>query len=121
MTWLRRGELEADGSHEIVGQRLDEIRPLAPAAISHSASPSAGSVFRNPPGDSAGRDHRPGLGMKGLRIGGATVQREHADFIVNDQNGTASDVQTPSASSCASARAPSETGLEARLRDRVCG
>ena len=54
--------------------------------------PSAGSVFRNPEGDSAGGiiDR---LGLKGLRIGGAVVSEKHANFIVNDQKGSAADVR----------------------------
>jgi UDP-N-acetylmuramate dehydrogenase len=54
--------------------------------------PSAGSVFRNPDGDSAGRLIE-AAGLKGLRIGGATVSEKHANFIVNDQKGSASDVR----------------------------
>ena len=52
--------------------------------------PSAGCVFRNPPGDSAGKliDQ---CGLKGLRIGDAEVSKKHANFIVN--RGKASAVQ----------------------------
>ena len=71
--------------------RLDDIRRWRrehqPLGI-----PSAGSVFRNPPGDSAGR-LADTAGCKGLRIGGAVVSEKHANFIVNDRKGTAADVR----------------------------
>ena len=74
-----------------IKSRLDEIRRWRrehqPLGI-----PSAGSVFRNPPGDSAGR-LIDALGLKGLRIGGAVVSEKHANFIVNDRAGTAADVR----------------------------
>ena len=49
-------------------------------------------MFRNPPGDSAGRLIE-AAGLKGTRIGGAAVSEKHANFIVNDQRGTAADVR----------------------------
>ena len=53
--------------------------------------PSAGSVFRNPPGDSAGRLIE-AAGWKGRSIGGAQVSTKHANFIVNTGNAKAKDV-----------------------------
>ncbi len=52
---------------------------------------NAGSVFKNPPGDSAGRliDL---AGLKGLRIGTATISAKHANFIQADDGGSADDV-----------------------------
>jgi len=52
---------------------------------------NAGSVFTNPPGESAGRLIE-AAGCKGLRIGSAEVSAKHANFIQSDEGGTASDV-----------------------------
>jgi UDP-N-acetylmuramate dehydrogenase len=82
--------LEPASADEIKA-RLEEIRhwrqehqPLG--------TPSAGSWFRNPLPESAG-----GLidaaGLKGLRIGGASVSPKHANFLVNDQKGSATDLR----------------------------
>src|SRR5258708_3334735 len=52
---------------------------------------STGSVFKNPPGDYAGRLVE-AAGLKGERSGGAMVSREHANFIVNAGGASAADV-----------------------------
>jgi UDP-N-acetylmuramate dehydrogenase len=76
---------------DAIAARLDDIRRWRrdhqPLGI-----PSAGSTFRNPPGDSAGR-LIDAAGLKGRRIGGASVSEKHANFIVNDGHGSASDVR----------------------------
>jgi UDP-N-acetylmuramate dehydrogenase len=76
---------------DAIAARLDEIRRWRrdhqPLGI-----PSAGSTFRNPPGDSAGRLIE-SAGLKGRRIGGASVSEKHANFIVNDGRGSAADIR----------------------------
>ena len=53
--------------------------------------PSCGSVFKNPPGDFAGRLIE-AAGLKGLRVGGAEISTVHANFIVNRGGARAVDV-----------------------------
>jgi UDP-N-acetylmuramate dehydrogenase len=52
---------------------------------------NAGSVFKNPPGDSAGRIID-SLGLKGTTVGGASVSHRHANFFVAGTEATAADV-----------------------------
>lgn len=54
--------------------------------------PSAGSVFRNPPGDHAARLIE-SCGLKGLCVGGACVSEKHANFITNNGGATAADIE----------------------------
>ena len=54
--------------------------------------PSAGSVFRNPEGDFAGRLIEE-LGYKGKSIGGAKVSEKHANFIINSGTATGEEIK----------------------------
>lgn len=98
----------APASPTEIAERLDEIRRWR-QAHQPLGMPSAGSYFRNPPGDSAGR-LIDSLGLKGRRVGGASVSHKHANFLVNDQAGTASDVRRLGDEVKAIVRA--ETGVE---------
>jgi UDP-N-acetylmuramate dehydrogenase len=82
----------APADPDTITARLDDVRRWR-QAHQPLGLPSAGSVFRNPDGDSAGRLIE-AAGLKGLRIGGAVVSEKHANFIVNDQKGTAGDVRS---------------------------
>ena len=54
--------------------------------------PSAGSVFRNPEGNFAGKLIED-LGLKGYRMAGAMVSEKHANFIINYDNATSADIK----------------------------
>lgn len=84
-----------------VGCRLGRGDPAEMAAqaetfltrrrASQPVEPSAGSIFRNPPGDYAGRLVE-AAGLKGHRIGAAQISPRHANFIVNTGGARAADV-----------------------------
>ena len=76
-------------SPESIAQRMSAFSQKRWA--SQPAAPSAGCAFKNPPSIPAGKLIEE-LGLKGARVGGAVVSREHGNFIVNDGNATAHDV-----------------------------
>jgi UDP-N-acetylmuramate--alanine ligase len=108
---MRREELQVDYRHcaelkhaVALGALLRPASPGDSAAISRQIDtyrrkrqesqprePSAGCIFKNPPGTSAGRliDQS---GLKGARVGEAEVSPVHANFIVNCGHATAGDV-----------------------------
>ncbi|HEX8874773.1 MAG TPA: UDP-N-acetylmuramate dehydrogenase [Nitrosospira sp.] len=79
------------GTHDASRQKIKEF--LARRITSQPLNlPNAGSVFRNPPGDSAARLIE-SCGLKGFRIGSALVSPKHANFIVNTGTATAADIE----------------------------
>lgn len=80
--------------------------------------PSCGSVFRNPPGDFAGRLIE-GAGLKGLRAGAAEISPVHANFIANRGDATAADVLALIGR--ARAEVERRTGIRLELEVRVVG
>jgi UDP-N-acetylenolpyruvoylglucosamine reductase len=72
-----------------VGRQIDDYRRKRHE--SQPREPSAGCIFRNPPGASAGRLIEES-GLKGARVGGAEVSRVHANFVINSGDATSADV-----------------------------
>jgi UDP-N-acetylmuramate dehydrogenase len=79
---------------------------------------SAGSIFKNPPGDHAGRLVE-AAGLKGARIGGAEISGKHGNYIVNLGWATAADVLA--LVGLAQERVLAATGVPLELEIRVVG
>lgn len=102
---------------EVVGKRMadylarrKETQPLE--------YPSAGSVFRNPPNDYAGRLIEE-AGLKGKRIGGAMISERHANFIINTGGAKAKDILA--LLSLAQEKVREGTGIKLEPEIRVVG
>lgn len=85
----RLGLTHADGAS--IRGRMDEMR-IRREGSQPQAAATAGSVFKNPPGEPAGRllDQ---CGLKGKTVGGASVSDAHANFIVNSGGATSADIK----------------------------
>jgi len=82
-------ELQADKG-EAVRERIRQMRTTR-GRTQPLELPNCGSVFKNPPGDHAARLIE-AVGLKGHRIGGASISGKHANFIVNEDAALSSDV-----------------------------
>jgi len=108
-----RFEQDAAGSMDAIKTLLARRNAAQPVG-----SPSCGSVFRNPPGDFAGRLIEK-AGMKGVRRGGAMVSDKHANFILNAGEATAADIEALMGEVRAAVERTS--GIELELEVRVIG
>ncbi len=77
------------GEPEAIRAKMDEFNQRRWQTQPHE--PSAGCVFKNPAAIPAGKLIQE-LGLKGVRVGGATVSTLHGNFIVNEDQATAKDV-----------------------------
>ncbi len=102
---------------EIVAERMaDYLRRRK--ASQPMEYPSAGSVFKNPPNDYAGRLIEK-VGLKGRRIGGAMISPKHANYIVNTGGARAADILA--LMELAREKVREETGIELEPEIRVIG
>ncbi len=89
VTAVRFGLRREDPS--VVHARMEEVRARRTAAQPHGKA-NAGSIFKNPAGDHAGRLIE-SAGLKGARAGRAHISERHANFIVNEGGAHAADVK----------------------------
>lgn len=82
-----RFEQDVIPSIDTLNAMLDRRKTTQPLGL-----PSCGSVFRNPDGDYSARLIE-ASGLKGYRIGGAEVSEKHANFIINRDNASATDIE----------------------------
>jgi len=136
-SWRDTASLRFDYRHSALGERDVVVRavfgvePDDPAAClariddvvrwrraNQPGGANAGSVFRNPPGDSAGRLIE-AAGLKGTRVGGASVSDKHANFFQTEPGATAADVL--GLIELVQRRVADESGVALRTEVRIVG
>ena len=106
-------ELKPDAQADTIRELLDRRRDTQPIG-----EWNAGSVFTNPPGGHAARLIET-AGLKGHRIGGASVSTKHANFIINHGHARAADIEALIAHVQATVRAVH--GIELHTEVRIVG
>jgi UDP-N-acetylmuramate dehydrogenase len=102
---------------EAIGERIRDFleRRKAGQPLEY---PSAGSVFKNPPHDYAGRLIE-SVGLKGKRVGGAMISEKHANVIVNVGGASAEDILV--LMDTARQRVREQTGIDLEPEIKVVG
>jgi UDP-N-acetylmuramate dehydrogenase len=105
-----------------IARQMEEV-----AAYREASQPikerTGGSTFKNPPANSAWK-LVDAAGCRGLRVGGAKVSEMHCNFLINDRNATAEDVERLGETVRARVRAASGVTLQweiIRLGDPLPG
>lgn len=94
---LPKGSIVLQATIKMLPARPEDIEASIKANLASKRElfplelPNAGSVFKNPPGDFAGRLIE-AAGMKGCRLGNAQISSKHANFIVNLGAANADDI-----------------------------
>jgi len=90
--WFISADLKLSaGDGETAAQSVKKLLEQR-AKTQPTGLPSCGSVFKNPDNDYAARLIE-ASGLKGYTIGGAAISKKHANFIINEDNARASDVE----------------------------
>lgn len=91
--WFLSVELKLNAGESVLSQQKIKGLLEQRALTQPTNKPTCGSVFKNPPGDYAARLIE-ACGLKGYCLGGACVSEKHANFIENQGNATADDIES---------------------------
>lgn len=120
-TNLTPNDIVLEARFELVPEDSASIRERMEAYRKHRAETqpgalqNAGSVFKNPTGDSAGRLVE-SAGLKGFRVGGVRVAEKHANFFIAGEDATAQDVYDLVSAVKAKVRAAHGVELETEIK-----
>lgn len=109
-------KLERKDKGDVAGRITDYLRIRN--KTQPMGHPTAGSIFKNPPGEYAAKLIEK-VGLKGKRIGGAVISPKHANFIVNTGDASANDIL--SLMNVVREKVKEATGIELEPEIRVTG